>query len=161
MCYKRYMSMEDLPDVCLVDGVEHELRPPPLEPVLRALGLAPIASAFCTACHRGYVARWELRDDALYLGAVEHWDASVKRVDFSAFANWGMNNWRTDAVMLRCDPLDVLTLLPSDCLTRVKEWMNGDRGVPLLADWVHKAGGPVLTLGAGQYDRIAEGCNGY
>ena len=69
-------------DACLIDGVEHPLWPSPLEAVIAALGLSPIACDLCSAFHRGYVAKWGLRDQGLYLHAVDHWRGDGVRVGF-------------------------------------------------------------------------------
>lgn len=127
-------------DACLIDGVEQPLWPSPLEPVLRALHLTSVnVFDHCTACWRGYVARWELLDEGLYLLAVDHWRGDGVRVDFATFEDLGMHDWGADLVALQDDPWGVLTPLPEACLMRVKGWLTGDRVAPLLADWVTNA----------------------
>lgn len=134
-------------DACLIDGVEQPLWPSPLDPVLRALHLTSVnVFDHCTACWRGYVARWELRDEALYLLAVDHWQGDCVRVDFATFDELGMHERGTDVVLSQHDPWGVLKPLPEACLMRVKGWLAGDRVAPLSVDWMVDAGGATQRL---------------
>ncbi len=62
-----------LPDVVLVDGVEHLLLTNPFDAWMRANpGVLQFVSPH-TACWRGYVARFELRGNELWLLRVDGW----------------------------------------------------------------------------------------
>lgn len=140
-------------DAGLIDGVEHPLWPSPLEPVLRALHVTSVnVFDHCTACWRGYVARWELRDECLYLLAVDHWQGGGVRVDFATFEELGMHERGTDVVFLQHDHWSVLMPLSEACLMRVRGWLDGDRVAPLLADWVSGVVGAKRMLVGGCYE---------
>ena len=143
-----YMSLQECPDVCLIDGFEHPLLPSPLEAVIAALGVTPIRyHELCSACWRGCVARWELRDGALYLLAVDHRRGGGVRVDFATFEDLDMHEWSNDAMDLQEDPWGVVRPLPEACLVRVRGWLAGDRVAPLQVDWIADSAGAKQMLG--------------
>lgn len=61
------------PDVIVIDGVEHELLAELLGGLLQALPDAPELAARDTALWRGYLARWRVDGDRLYLDDVRGW----------------------------------------------------------------------------------------
>lgn len=128
-------------DYCQIDCAERPLWPSPLESVVAALGRSPIASDLCSACHRGYVARWELRDESLYLLAVDHWRGDGVRVDFGAPA----------ALSSRLPPLAEPLPTSSRCnldqshLLEVSAWLASPRGGSLRAGWVQDSWSLCMT----------------
>lgn len=69
-------------DIVVVDGKQYGLNTNPLERYLESLGdRAPKFDSPHTANWRGYVATWELADDALYLRQVEGYRTNPKPDD--------------------------------------------------------------------------------
>ncbi|MGL4284841.1 MAG: hypothetical protein ACRCVA_00770 [Phreatobacter sp.] len=77
------------PDVLTLRGRHQELCAIPLEGYLRRLRKAvrPAFRMTSTACRRGYIARWEVREDALYLVELE---GRIERNGERLDANLGM-----------------------------------------------------------------------
>lgn len=109
--------------------------------MLDALRLTP-ARAFelCTACWRGYVARWELRDERLYLLAVDHWRGDGVRVDFAAeFPPYRKKLPKVECLFTDLDRFirgPGRLRLSAFRLGAVSEWLEGRRSAPLRASWV-------------------------
>jgi hypothetical protein len=62
------------PDVIVIDGLEHSLLATPLDQLLASLGDAvPALVAPSTANWRGYLARWRVEGDRLFLDDVQGW----------------------------------------------------------------------------------------
>jgi hypothetical protein len=71
------------PDSITVDGREGVLLGEPLANLLNSLEGVPKLVARDTACWRGYVARWRVTDDVLYLDDVTGWVADYREVGAS------------------------------------------------------------------------------
>ena len=60
-------DMQQLPEILLIGDVLHTLYTKPLLPWLREHEAPPVFDKRTPSCERGYVARWEIRDDVLRL----------------------------------------------------------------------------------------------
>ncbi|MEM7397273.1 MAG: hypothetical protein AAF492_33560 [Verrucomicrobiota bacterium] len=70
------------PDVLLVDGKVHGIYDFPLDEIISEEKRRELFSGLNTACYRGYVAHWEVKDNTLLLTAVEKpgWPGKPKKV---------------------------------------------------------------------------------
>ena len=65
--------MQQLPEIIQIDGVLHTLYTTPLLPWLRQLDSAPGFDRRTPNCERGYVGRWKIEDDTLWLTGLYAW----------------------------------------------------------------------------------------
>ena len=65
--------MEQLPEIIFIDGVLHTLYTTPLLPWLRNTDSAPVFDRRTPNCERGYVGKWKIRDDTLWLVGLYAW----------------------------------------------------------------------------------------
>ena len=56
-----------VPELLLVEGVQHALCDTPLESLFAAQGTRPSLQVQCSACWRGYQGQWEIRNGRLFL----------------------------------------------------------------------------------------------
>ena len=70
---KRQPALEQLPEIIYIDGVLHTLYTTPLLPWLRALDEAPGFDRKTPKCERGYIGRWQIEDDTLWLTGLYAW----------------------------------------------------------------------------------------
>ena len=86
-----------IPETLWIDGERHALCTEPLEAYFRGPGSRPEFQAPHTACWRGYVGQWELKDDKLYLRRLNGTLADGKTVTlktifpkgpYPIFADW-------------------------------------------------------------------------
>ena len=70
---KSQPAMEQLPEIIHIDGVLHTLYTTPLLPWLRALDSSPGFDRRTPKCERGYIGRWAIRDDTLWLTGLYAW----------------------------------------------------------------------------------------
>ena len=70
---KRQPAIEQLPEVIHIDGVLHTLYTTPLLPWLRKQGLSSAFDRRTPKCERGYIGRWKIEDDALWLTGLYTW----------------------------------------------------------------------------------------
>ncbi len=54
-------------EIIIYEGEEHGMASEPLEPYLESLKEKPLIESTSTACWRGYVGTWEVKDKKLYL----------------------------------------------------------------------------------------------
>ena len=60
---------EQLPEIIYIDELLHTLYTTPLLPWLRQLDPAPVFDRRTPQCERGYIGRWKIEDDTLWLTA--------------------------------------------------------------------------------------------
>ncbi len=65
--------MEQLPEIIVIDNVLHTLYTTPLRPWLRAQASPPQFDVRAPTCERGYVCRWMIRDEILWLTGLYAW----------------------------------------------------------------------------------------
>jgi hypothetical protein len=65
--------MEQLPEIIHIEGVLHTLYTTPLSPWLRALDSPIDFDRRTPNCERGYVGRWKIEDDTLWLTGLYAW----------------------------------------------------------------------------------------
>ena len=65
--------MEQLPEIIYIDGVLHTLYTTPLAPWLRDLDPPPGFDRRTPDCERGYIGRWKIERDALWLTGIYAW----------------------------------------------------------------------------------------
>ena len=70
---KRQPAMEQLPEIIFIDGVLHTLYTTPLSPWLRKLDSSYVFDRRTPTCERGYIGRWRIKDDALWLTGLYAW----------------------------------------------------------------------------------------
>jgi hypothetical protein len=70
---KRQAAMEQLPEIILIDGVLHTLYTAPLLPWLRKLDSSSVFDQRTPKCERGYIGRWKIEDDTLWLTGLYAW----------------------------------------------------------------------------------------
>ncbi len=70
---KRQPAMEQLPEIIYIDGVLHTLYTAPLLPWLRKLDSSSVFDRRTPKCERGYIGRWEIEDDTLWLTGLYAW----------------------------------------------------------------------------------------
>jgi hypothetical protein len=70
---KRQPAMEQLPEIILIDGVLHTLYTAPLLPWLRKLDSSSVFDQRTPKCERGYIGRWKIEDDTLWLTGLYSW----------------------------------------------------------------------------------------
>ncbi len=70
---KRQPAMEQLPEIIYIDGVLHTLYTTPLLPWLRKLDPSAVFDRRTPKCERGYIGRWEIKDDTLTLTGLYAW----------------------------------------------------------------------------------------
>lgn len=75
---KRQPSTEQLPEIIHIDGVLHTLYTTPLLPWLRRLGPSWDFDRRTPKCRRGYIGRWEIRDETLWLIDLYAWRAEKR-----------------------------------------------------------------------------------
>ena len=69
---KRQPAMEQLPEIIYIDGVLHTLYTTPLLPWLRKLDSSSVFDR-TPNCERGYIGRWKIEDDTLWLTGLYAW----------------------------------------------------------------------------------------
>ncbi len=65
--------MEQLPEIIFIDGVLHTLYTTPLLSWLKQQDPIPVFDKRAPNCERGYVGRWKLEDNALWLTGLYAW----------------------------------------------------------------------------------------
>ncbi len=70
---KRQPAMEQLPEIIFIDGVLHTLYTTPLSPWLRKLDSSSVFDRQTPTCERGYIGRWRIKDDTLWLTGLYAW----------------------------------------------------------------------------------------
>ena len=70
---KRQPAMEQLPEIIFIDGVLHTLYTTPLSPWLRKLDSSSVFDRKTPTCERGYIGRWRIKDDTLWLTGLYAW----------------------------------------------------------------------------------------
>ncbi|MEM7224128.1 MAG: hypothetical protein AAF495_14195 [Pseudomonadota bacterium] len=70
---KRQAELEQLPEILYIKGVLHTLYTTPLLPWLRTLDSKSVFDQRTPTCKRGYVGKWEIRDDTLWLIGLYAW----------------------------------------------------------------------------------------
>ena len=70
---ERQPGRDQLPEIIHIDGVLHTLYTTPLLPWLRALETSPEFDRRTPDCERGYIGKWEIRDDTLWLIGLYAW----------------------------------------------------------------------------------------
>ncbi len=65
--------MEQLPEIIIIDNVLHSLYTTPLLPWLREQASPPVFDVRAPSCERGYVGRWMVRGDVLWLTGLYAW----------------------------------------------------------------------------------------
>lgn len=65
--------MEQLPEIIIIDNVLHTLYTTPLLPWLHGQASPPTFDLRAPSCERGYVGRWMIRDDVLWLTGLYAW----------------------------------------------------------------------------------------
>ena len=70
---KRQPAMEQLPEIIFIDGVLHTLYTTPLSPWLRKLDSSSVFDRRTPKCERGYIGRWRIKDDTLWLTGLYAW----------------------------------------------------------------------------------------
>ncbi|MEM7171855.1 MAG: hypothetical protein AAF530_16915 [Pseudomonadota bacterium] len=66
-------ELEQLPEIIHIDGVLHTLYTTPLLPWLRQQDTPLVFDRKTPKCERGYVGRWEIREEMLWLTGVFGW----------------------------------------------------------------------------------------
>ena len=66
-------AREQLPEIIHIDGILHTLYTTPLLPWLRKLETSPGFDRRTPNCERGYIGKWEIRDDILWLIGLYAW----------------------------------------------------------------------------------------
>ena len=69
----RRPAVEQLPEIIYIDGLLYTLYTTPLLPWLRTLGSSPDFDRRTPHCERGYIGRWKIEDDTLWLTGVYAW----------------------------------------------------------------------------------------
>ncbi len=70
---KRQPAMEQLPEIIYIDGALHTLYTTPLLPWLRKLDSSSVFDRRTPKCERGYIGKWEIKDDTLWLIGLYAW----------------------------------------------------------------------------------------
>ena len=70
---KRQPAMEQLPEMIYIDGFLHTLYTTPLLPWLRKLDSSSVFDRRTPNCERGYIGKWEIKDDTLWLTGLFAW----------------------------------------------------------------------------------------
>ncbi len=70
---KRQPAMEQLPEIIFIDGVLHTLYTTPLLQWLRKLDSPSDFDQRTPSCARGYIGKWEIKDDTLWLIGLYAW----------------------------------------------------------------------------------------
>ncbi len=70
---KRQPAMEQLPEIIYIDGVLHTLYTTPLLPWLRKPDSSSVFDRRTPNCERGYIGKWEIKDDTLGLIGLYAW----------------------------------------------------------------------------------------
>ena len=70
---KRRPAYEQLPEIIYIEGVLHTLYTTPLLPWLRKQGSSSIFDLRTPNCERGYIGRWTIKDDTLWLIGLYAW----------------------------------------------------------------------------------------
>ncbi len=70
---KRQPAMEQLPEIIYIDGFLHTLYTTPLSPWLRKLDSSSVFDRKTPKCERGYIGRWQIKDDTLWLTGLYAW----------------------------------------------------------------------------------------
>ncbi len=70
---ERQKGTEQLPEVIYIDDILHTLYTTPLLPWLRDEGASWVFDLRTPQCKRGYIGRWEIRGDTLWLIDVYAW----------------------------------------------------------------------------------------
>ncbi len=65
--------MEQLPEINYIDGALHTLYTTPLSPWLRKLDSSSVFDRRTPKCERGYIGRWKIEDDTLWLTGLYAW----------------------------------------------------------------------------------------
>ena len=66
-------ALEQLPEIIYIDGVLHTHFARPLVPWLAKQGPASIFDQRTPTCERGYVGKWQIKDDTLWLIGLYAW----------------------------------------------------------------------------------------
>jgi hypothetical protein len=70
---KSQPAMEQLPEIIYIDGVLHTLYTTPLSPWLRKLSSSSVFDRQTPTCERGYIGKWQIKDDTLWLTGLYGW----------------------------------------------------------------------------------------
>ena len=70
---KRQPAVKQLPEIIYIDGLLHTLYTKPLLPWLRELDPSPDFDRRTPQCERGYIGRWKVEDDTLWLTGLYAW----------------------------------------------------------------------------------------
>ena len=70
---KRQPALEQLPEMIFIGGVLHSLYTAPLLPWLRKLDSSSVFDQRTPTCERGYIGKWEIKDDTLWLIGLYAW----------------------------------------------------------------------------------------
>lgn len=70
---KRQPAVEQLPEIIYIDGVLHTLYTTPLLPWLRKQDSQCVFDRRTPNCERGYIGRWKIEDDTLWLTGLYAW----------------------------------------------------------------------------------------
>jgi hypothetical protein len=70
---KRQPAMEQLPEIIYIDGVLHTLYTTPLSPWLGKLDSSSVFDRRTPNCERGYIGKWNIKDDTLWLIGLYAW----------------------------------------------------------------------------------------
>ena len=65
--------MEQLPEIIYIDGVLYTLYTTPLTPWLRGQDQPPVFDKRAPNCERGYIGRWKIDGDTLWLTGIYAW----------------------------------------------------------------------------------------
>ncbi len=69
----RQSAPEQLPEIIYIDGLLHTLYTTPLLPWLRKLDASPDFDRRTPNCERGYIGRWKIENDTLWLTGLYAW----------------------------------------------------------------------------------------
>ena len=69
----RKPALEQLPDIIYIDGVLHSLYTTPLSQWLRKQDPPSAFDRRTPKCERGYIGRWQIQDDTLWLTGLYAW----------------------------------------------------------------------------------------
>lgn len=65
--------MQQIPETIWIDGAVYRLHTTPLSPWLSAQQPSPVFDIRTPTCSRGYIGRWEIRDERLWLIDLHAW----------------------------------------------------------------------------------------
>ena len=70
---QRKFGGEQLPEIIYIDGILHSLYTTPLLPWLRERDMSAHFDRRTPNCERGYIGKWQIRDDTLWLIGFYAW----------------------------------------------------------------------------------------